>query len=159
MIYARQSVFNFIKTNVDTDLVGLVSPNFKAKIRLVHEAVEYGNILNITFLTDVRVLQTNPPYRELNCVLDLIAKISNPANVLKTESDILKAIHLINKFMAEQSIEKKNYENTPATNMGSIITWRQSYSSDWSDAAVVSSSYIHKRTTFSFRYFEEDLTT
>lgn len=154
----RQSFFKFLETQVAARLTGLVTPDFVAQIRLSNEPVNYGNILNVTFLMDRSIMRSNPPYRELTVALDLIAKVSDPSVQRITEGKILDAMHLINQIMAVQTCSKKNYSVTPAVDLNSNLSWMGSYSADWHEGAVVDSNYFHKKTTLQVRYFEETLT-
>lgn len=156
MIAARESIAEYIKAKVMTDLAGITTPELRFSVRASHQPPEFPNCLNLYFFDDSNVggNQFNPAYREVTASFELLIEI-DPNVPLLSERQAYTAIHLINQFMAVQTCQKMDYSVDPPIKLGSSITWRDSYPLDWTSAPSVDERYSHKSSFLIFRYFEE----
>ena len=158
MIAARESISEFIKAKVTSDLSGITVPEMKFSVRASNQAPEFPNTLNLYFYDDSNAddSQFNPHYRSLAATLELLIQVE-PSEPLVAEKQAYQVCHLVNQFLAVQSMPKKDYSVNPATSMGSSIAWRDSYPVEWITAPNQDERYIQKSAFLLFRYFEEPI--
>lgn len=162
MLATRETIEQYIKGKVASDLAGITSPDIKFSLRAVNQAPDFVNCLNLYCFDDDLVdprFKTNPAYRMLTASFELLIQ-TDPTAPIVADVAALKAMHLINQFMAIQSLDKLDYSVSPAVKMGSGISWRDSYPLVWRSVAGVSGEddrYIQKTCMLQFRYFEEPI--
>lgn len=156
MIAARESISEFIKAKVASDLTGLTSPEMRFAVRSSQQPPEFPNCLNIYFFDDLNAgnRKFNPHVRTLTSSLELLVMI-DPNNPLTSERDAYQVIHLINQFMAVQRCDKKDYSQNPVVNLGTQISWHESYPLEWISVPNENERYIHKTCSINFLYAEE----
>lgn len=154
MIATRESVAEFLKSKVTSDLAGITDPEMKFAVRSNTQPPEFPNCLNWYNFDDEPIGQYNPHYRILTSSLELLIQV-DANSPLASERQAYTCIHKINQFMAVQSIQKKDYSVTPVVNLGSQIQWRDSYPLSWTSVPDSDERYIHKSAFIMFRYFEE----
>lgn len=156
MLAARESISEFIKSKVLSDLSGITLPEMKFSTRSNNQTPEFPNCLNLYFYDDDPIGQYNPAYRELVASLELLVQVE-PGRELAADLKAFRVMHLVNQFMAIQSIGKMDYSVDPAVSMKSSISWRESYPVGWRSSADIDERYVHKTAMIVFRYFEEKI--
>ncbi len=162
MLATRETIEQYIKGKVASDLTGITTPDISFSMRAENQPPNFANCLNLYFYDDDLVspaFKSNPAWRDLTASLELLIQ-TDPTAPLLADKQALTACHLINQFMAIQATEKLDYSVNPAVSMGSGISWRDSYPIVWHSIAGVASEdarYIQKSAMLIFRYFEQPL--
>lgn len=156
MIHARASVFDFINSKVITDLAGLCTPDITAALVVPGEPPKFPNVLNVNLYDDTSIMTTNPAWRKLVGTLELFIEKADSSAPEIAENVALRAMHLINNFLAiQQTCQKKDFGQIPPKYLGSNVGWRDSYPLNWKSSFLRSDRYVHKKAAFTAKYFEE----
>lgn len=157
MFATRESISNYMDSRI-SDLAGITDPDITFKPLETIESIEYANCLNLYFYDDNSYGRElgNPALMMLTAVMDLIIQV-DPTKPLVASSAALKAMVLINRIMAVQSIDKMDYSVNPPVSMGTQISWPDSWPLNWTAAPNMSEKYIQKSCAMTFWYYLEKI--
>lgn len=154
MLAAHETISEFLKTNVNSELSSIDGITVKYSLRAAVQPNELPNCLNVRFHDDANAGSDPmfPHWRMVGVSLNLTLQmdVNNP---LLTEATALRVIEKIDKFMRVQSTPKYDYSSGTAVWAGSHITWRDSYPLEWLAPSTEDDRYILRSAFVFFRYF------